>query len=88
MRNLTLAFLMATGLLAFHQEKAQATEYPFCLHHVLGWGGMFEDCLYSNMEQCQMAAPGLNGWCEPNWRLQYRNPDQDPPKRVRARRQS
>lgn len=38
MRNVTLALLTLTGLLVFSQQKAQATEYPYCNHHVIGWG--------------------------------------------------
>ncbi len=78
----------ADGLLAFSQEKAHATEYPYCLSHVMGWGGMFEDCLYTSMEQCRAAATGLNGLCGPNWRLQFRNSDPEPVRRDRSRRQS
>ena len=88
MRNVTLALLTLAGLLAFHQEEARAAEYPYCNHHVIGWGGMLEDCYYTSMEQCREAASGLNGWCEPNWRLQFRKPDPEPAKRIRARRQS
>jgi hypothetical protein len=88
MRNLTLALLTLTGLLVFSQEKAHATEYPYCNSHVIGWGGMLEDCYYTTMEQCRAAASGLNGLCGPNWRLQYKNDNPEPVKKVRSRRQS
>lgn len=87
MRNLTLAVLTATGLLAFHQEKAQATEYPYCLSYTQGWSGMIEDCSYSTMEQCRMSTGGIAGSCAPNWRLQFKSSNNpEPTKRDRSRR--
>lgn len=86
MRNLLLAFLTLTGLLIFHQDKAQAAEYPYCMSYVSGWSGMIEDCSYSTMAQCQASTGGLNGSCAPNWRLQFRSDNSEPPKRDRSRR--
>lgn len=88
MRNVTLAFLTLAGLLAFHQEKAQAIEYPYCLSHVMGWGtGMVEECLYTTMDQCRAAATGLNGMCDPNRRLLFKSSNPEAPvKRARSRR--
>ncbi|WP_424631397.1 DUF3551 domain-containing protein [Bradyrhizobium sp. SYSU BS000235] len=91
MRNVTLALLTLAGLLAFNQEKAHAEkDYPYCMSHVMGWGtGMVEECMYSTMEQCRAAATGLNGMCDPNWRLQYRSGNPEAPvKHPRSRRQS
>jgi Protein of unknown function (DUF3551) len=88
MRNLTLALLTLTGLLVISQEKAHATEYPYCNNHVIGWGGMLEDCMYTTMDQCRAAASGLNGWCSTNWRIQYKIDHAEPAKKVRSRRQS
>jgi hypothetical protein len=86
MRNVTLALLTLTGLLMFNQQKAHATEYPYCLSYTQGWSGMIEDCSYSTMDQCRASAGGLNGSCAPNWRLQFKNNNSEPPKRDRSRR--
>jgi Protein of unknown function (DUF3551) len=87
MRNLLLALLSLTAFLMFHQQKAQAAvQYPYCMSYVSGWSGMIEDCSYSTMAQCQASTGGLNGSCAPNWRLQFKNDNSEPPKRDRARR--
>jgi uncharacterized protein DUF3551 len=86
MRNVSLALLAMTGLFVLSQGKAHATEYPYCLSSVQGWGGMIESCSYSTMEQCRASAGGLNGSCAPNWRLQFKTENAEPVKRDRSRR--
>jgi Protein of unknown function (DUF3551) len=91
MRKVTLALLAVAGLLMFHQEKAHAAQYPYCLSYTQGWSGMIEDCSYSTMEQCRLSTGGVAGSCAPNWRLQFNsnnNPEPEPVKRTRSRRQS
>jgi hypothetical protein len=58
--------------------RAEATEYPYCLSYVEGWGGYVERCDYSTMDQCRMSAQGLNGSCDPNRRYTQALPVERP----------
>ncbi len=70
--------MASAGLLALSHGTARATEYPYCMTYVSGWSGAIERCDYSTMAQCQASASGLNGSCNPNWRLAW-NKNQSSP---------
>ena len=65
----TMLFSVAFGTLVMFPGGASATEYPYCMTALYGWGGQVERCDYSTMQQCQMSASGLSGQCAPNWRI-------------------
>jgi len=63
--------LTLAGLAVAVPVTAQATEYPYCMTYNEGWSGAIERCEFSTMDQCRASAPGLNGYCAPNWRLAW-----------------
>jgi hypothetical protein len=69
---LSASAFLATVAVAFVSLPAAAeVEYPWCSRSSVEYDGM-PDCRYSTYEQCQANAVYLNGWCERNARVVWR----------------
>lgn len=65
---------MASGtILAGAPALAQTYDpnYPFCMQVVSMDGGLYIDCSFTSMAQCQATASGLAGQCLDNPRFAY-----------------
>ena len=85
---LAAASVLAAPALVTSSTRAEATQYPYCLSYVEGWGGYVERCDYSTMDQCRMSALGLNGGCAANWRYAYGQPQPVEPQSGRRSRRA
>lgn len=68
MRILALALLIIATFSANRAARAQTYDpnFPVCMHLIAPRGGIFEDCSYYTIEQCQASASGRAGQCEIN----------------------
>jgi hypothetical protein len=66
MRNISLAFLAASGVATADLAPAQtaATQYPFCIQGVDNPG--YSGCSYSSLQACQASASGTEAECITN----------------------